>query len=210
MRTAEFGQPVVVDLGHRKLIAGVRRVAHEQTHARIDHLAADAVEVLVFQARIRVPAARTGVLVMKVGDLRNVHAARLEVDHRPLEGQRPGLEALDDHAVAEPVERLDARRPLAPPRIHARQPQVARLDHVRVGGQQRSLVGGFGHVRFLLVQTGSKCVGRSHSQVSPHRRPPPSTTSVSPVMNLPAGLARYTQASATSNTSPSTRMGLAL
>ena len=50
--------------------------------------------------------------------------------------------------------------------------------------------------------------GRPSGQGSPQSCWPPSTVTTSPVMNLPEGAARYTQASATSCTSPALSIGL--
>src|SRR5206468_1827687 len=134
-RRAEVGEPLVVraHAGELELaVVGIRARARERD-AGIEHLRPDAVGVEVLDARLRVEAARTDLLVaISLGP-------ELEVGEPRRRRETEGTEAL---AV---VERPDVallgaqhlRRARAEPLRHARLPQIGRLVHVRVGVENR-------------------------------------------------------------------------
>src|SRR5262249_19404042 len=94
--------------------------------------------------------ARPIVGVAKALGFGNVEALSFQVGHRTFEGQGAWPQAVDDDVVAGFIQGGDTRGFVPPLSVHARKPQVRRLDDVRVRRQQTGVVG-FGHaVSFRL------------------------------------------------------------
>jgi hypothetical protein len=131
---AELAEPAVVcvEAGALQVAVGHPEQAHAE--ARVQHLGVDAVELLVLDALDRVPAARPRGLVALVEQLLELLA---RTPGREPARDRERRRALRDEEVARALAALvldHLRRALAEAPVDARLPEVERLGHVRVGG----------------------------------------------------------------------------
>src|SRR5262249_50375906 len=100
IRLAILGQPVVVGAATGIEIVRIGGTDQSQADARIDNLSGNAIDILIFQPFMGIPAAGPVVGVAKAFGLGNIETLSLQVGHWAFEGQGTWSQPVDDNVVA--------------------------------------------------------------------------------------------------------------